>query len=275
MLSIILFSAIVLFLYVLIASIVGTIKKNNAIMDIFYGPGYFVVTFTSFLLDFLWTGVFSLRKLIVTILVLLWSIRLSTYVYIRNRGKPEDYRYAAMRKKWKESGKNVFLKSLTKIYLFQGLVIFIVVFPVLWINASESTSIPLSFFEFALITLIVGALIWIIGFYFESVGDYQLYTFLHNPNRTKKVLDQGLWKYTQHPNYFGEVTMWWGLFIIALAVPWGFITIFGPIYITVQIIKVSGVKLLNKRFEGDDEYADYKRRTSAFVPWFPKKKKKE
>jgi len=273
MLFIILFSAVALFLYILIASIVGTVKKNNAIMDIFYGPGYFVVAITSFILDFLLTGVFSLRKLIVTILVLLWAIRLSTYVYIRNHGKPEDYRYAAMRKKWKEAGKSVFLKSFTKIYLFQGLVIFIVVFPVLWINASESPPITISFFDLALITLVLGALIWIIGFYFESIGDYQLYKFLHTPNRTKKVLDEGLWKYTQHPNYFGEVTMWWGIFIIALAVPWGFITIFAPIYITVQIIKVSGVKLLNKHFEGDDEYADYKRRTSVFLPWFPKKKK--
>jgi len=273
MLLIILFSAIALFLYILIACVVGSVKKNNAIMDIFYGLGYFVVAFTSFCLNLLWTGVFSIRKLVVTILVLIWAVRLSTYVYIRNRGKPEDYRYAAMRKRWKESGKNIFLKSFTKIYLFQGLVIFIVVLPVLWINVSENPPL-VSILDFAEITLLLGALIWIIGFYFESVGDYQLYKFLNNPNRTKKVLDEGLWKYTQHPNYFGEVTMWWGLFIIALAVPWGFITIFGPIYITVQIIKVSGVKLLNKRFEGNDEYADYKRRTSAFLPWFPKKKKK-
>jgi len=274
MLLTILFSAIALFLYILIASIVGTIKKNNAIMDIFYGPGYFIVAFTSFILDFLWTGIFSLRKLIVTIIVLLWAIRLSIYVYIRNHGKPEDFRYAKLRKEWEDSGKSVFLKSLTKIYLFQGLVIFIVVFPVLWINSSESSPIIFSFLDFALITLILGALIWVMGFYFESVGDYQLYKFLHTPNRTKKVLEEGLWKYTQHPNYFGEVSMWWGLFIIALAVPWGFLTIFGPIYITFQIIKVSGVRLLNKHFEGDDEYANYKRKTSAFIPWFPKKIKK-
>lgn len=272
---IILYSAIILFLYIIIACIVCTIKKNNAIMDIFYGPGCFLVAITSFILNFLWTGIFSLLKLIVTVLVIVWALRLSTYVYIRNHGKPEDYRYAAMRKSWKRKGKNIFLKSLINIYLFQGLVIFVVVFPVLWINTSESPPITLSFFDFALITLILGALIWVMGFYFESVGDYQLYKFLHTPNRTKKVLDEGLWKYTQHPNYFGEVTMWWGLFIIALAVPWGFITIFGPIYITILIIKVSGVKLLNKRFEGDDEYTDYKRRTSTFLPWFPKKKKNE
>ena len=271
MLLIIIFSTIALFLYALVACLIGTIEKNNAIMDIFYGPGYFVVAFTAFILDFMLNGVFSIRKLIVTFLVLVWAIRLSTYVFIRNRGKPEDRRYAAMRKRWKDSGKNVFFKSLTSIYLFQALVIFIVIFPVLWINVNND--VPLTnLLELSSVLFFIGVAIWIIGFYFETIGDYQLYKFLKNPNRKKKVMDQGLWKYTQHPNYFGEVTMWWGLFIIALAIPWGFITIFAPAYITLQIIKVSGVKLLNKRFEGDDEYAIYKRKTSSFFPWFPKKK---
>ncbi len=86
-------------------------------------------------------------------------------------------------------------------------------------------------------------------------------------------MDKNVWKYTQHPNYFGEVTQWWGLFIIALGVPFGFITIIGPAYITFQIIKVSGVRLLEKRFEANAEYQAYKERTSSFIPWFPKKKK--
>jgi len=266
------YAALALFIYILIAFLVGTIKKNNAIMDIFYGPAYFVVAFTSLYFYFVLNETFLIRQLIVTILVLFWAIRLSTYVYIRNRGKPEDRRYAAMRKRWKESVKNVALKSLTKIYLFQGLVVFIVVFSVLWINIIESPQVD-NLLDLTGLTLWIGALIWIIGFYFETIGDYQLYKFLNNPNRTKKVMDEGLWKYTQHPNYFGETTMWWGIFIIALGVPWGFITIFAPAYITFQIINVSGVRLLNKIHEGDDEFAEYRRRTSTFIPWFPKKKK--
>ena len=119
----------------------------------------------------------------------MWAIRLSTYVYIRNRGKPEDRRYAAMRERWKESGKSVALKSLTKIYLFQGLVVFIVVFSVLWINVIGSPQVD-NLLDFTGLTLWIGALIWIIGFYFETVGDYQLYKFLNNPNRTKKVMDE-------------------------------------------------------------------------------------
>ncbi|MFX0072935.1 MAG: DUF1295 domain-containing protein [Candidatus Hermodarchaeota archaeon] len=268
---IILYTVIVLFLYILFACLIGTIKKNWGTMDIFYGPAYFIVAFASLYFTYKELGSLSIRQIIVTILVLLWSLRLAIYVHIRNRGKPEDRRYALMRERWREKGKNLFLKSFTKIYLFQGLVIFIVVFPTLWINVSENPHLT-NLLDFTSILLWIGLTVWIIGFYFESIGDYQLYKFLNNPQRKKKVMYEGLWKYTQHPNYFGEVTMWWGIYVIALAVPWGFVTIFGPIYITFQIINISGVRLLNKIHEGDNEYAEYRKRTSTFIPWFPKKK---
>ena len=119
---------------------------------------------------------------------------------------------------------------------------------------------------------IIGILFWVIGFYFEAIADYQLRKFKKYPENKGKISDQGLWKYTQHPNYFGETLMWWSLYLLVLNVPYGFFTIFGPIIITFIIIKVSGVRLLNKRFKRDDKYADYKRRTRAFIPWFPKKR---
>ncbi|MGV9199179.1 MAG: DUF1295 domain-containing protein [Promethearchaeia archaeon] len=270
MLLVIGISGLFLLGYQMIAFIVGSIKKNNGIMDIFYGPEYFLVALTSLIYSYLLEGTLSIRRIIVTILVLLWAIRLASYVYIRNRGKPEDKRYANMREKWKEERKSVILMSLGKIYLFQGLVVFIVVFPVLWINVMENPGIQ-NFLGFSGITLWGGALVWAFGFFFETVGDYQLYSFLNDPNRTKKVMDEGLWRYTQHPNYFGEITQWWGIYIITLGVPWGFIMIFGPIYITFQIINVSGIKLQDKMHKGDDAFAQYKRRTSQFFPWFPKK----
>lgn len=262
----ILLSGLALFLYMNIAFLVGSLKKNNGIIDIFYGIGYVVVAWTSLII----AGSFELRQIIIIILVSIWGIRLSTYVTIRNWGKPEDYRYKAMRERF---GEKVLIRSYLNIYLFQGLVIFLVVFPVLFINSSDSPTFS-SLLDLPIITLILGILIWIFGFYFESVGDYQLRNFLKNAENKGKVMDKGLWKYTQHPNYFGEVTMWWGLYVIALGIPWGFLTIFGPIIINFMIIKVSGVRLLNKRFEGDDKYSEYRKRTSAFIPWFPKKKKK-
>ncbi len=253
----ILLSVLALFLYMILAFIVGTIKKNNGLIDCFYGSGYVVIAWTSLLLG----GMFSLRQIIITIIVSIWGIRLSLYVTIRNWGKPEDYRYAAMRERY---GDRVILKSFFRVYMFQGLIIFLVDFPVLFVNANNNLNLGL--------IDIIGISIWIIGFYFEAVGDYQLRKFLNDKNRTKKVMDQGLWKYTQHPNYFGEVTMWWGIYVISLMIPLGFVMIFSPVLITFMILKVSGVRLLNKRYEGDGEYADYKRRTSPFIPWFPKKK---
>ncbi|UCC20348.1 MAG: DUF1295 domain-containing protein [Promethearchaeota archaeon] len=267
MLIIIGYSALFLLFYLLIAFIVGTAKKNNGLMDIFYGPGFFVVALTSIILSIIFTNQVDIRQIIITILVFMWAMRLATYVFIRNRGKPEDYRYQAMRKRW---GNKVVLKSFYRIYIFQGIVIFIVAFPVWFVNISENPSIEI--LGFSGITLWLGTIIWLIGFLFETFGDYQLYKFKQNPDNKGKVMDQGLWKYTQHPNYFGEVTQWWGIFIIALAVPFGFISVIGPIFITYMIIKVSGIRLLNQRYRADDKYAEYKKRTSVFFPWFPKKK---
>jgi len=127
--------------------------------------------------------------------------------------------------------------------------------------------------DFNGVTIWFGTLIWLIGFFFESLGDYQLYKFKKIPDNKGEILDQGLWKYTQHPNYFGEVTQWWGIYIFALAVPFGFISIISPIFITYLIIKVSGIRLLNYRYRNDDKYAEYKKRTSVFIPWIPKKQK--
>ena len=270
MLLIIGYSAIALFIYIFIAFIVGNAKKNNAIMDIFYGPAYFVVSITSLILNIILTSTFCIRQIIATSLVLVWAIRLATYVYIRNRGKPEDYRYKAMRERWKT---NIALKSFFKVYLFQGIIVFLVGIPVWFTNISENPPV-VSLLDFGGITLWLGAIIWLIGFFFETIADFSLYKFLQDPANQGKIMTKSVWKYSMHPNYFGEVTQWWGLFVIALAVPFGFLTFIGPAYITFQIIKVSGVKLLDKRFEGNEEYAAYKRRTSSFIPWFPKKEKK-
>ncbi|MEJ2250352.1 MAG: DUF1295 domain-containing protein [Candidatus Lokiarchaeota archaeon] len=248
---------IVLYIYIFIAFLVGTAKKDNSVMDIFYGGGFILIAWTTLILN----GNYSLREIIVTIIVTIWGFRLSGYVFIRNRGKGEDKRYQNMRKKW---GNNVVINSLLRIYLFQGLIIFLVGFPVIYINISVNPT--LWWLDY------IGIFIWIIGFLFESVGDYQLYSFLNDSKNQGKVFDKGLWHYTQHPNYFGEVIQWWGIYIISIGVlPWGFLTFFGPLLINYMIINVSGVRLLNKRFEGDSEYAKYKRRTSQFIPLPPKK----
>ena len=270
MLILIGYSALSLLFFIIIAFIVGTVKKNNGLMDVFYGPAYLVVALASIIGYSIITGTTSVRQVITTILVGLWATRLAVYVFIRNRGKPEDFRYKAMREQWKT---NIVLKSFVRVYLFQSLVVFIVAFPVWFININDNPSLG-GFWNFSGITLLTGVIIWIIGFFFETVGDYSLYKFKQDPENKGKVMDKGLWKYTQHPNYFGEVTQWWGIYVIALAIPFGFISVFGPIFITYMIIKVSGIRLLDYRYRKDDIYAEYKQRTSKFIPWFPKKQKK-
>jgi len=259
-------AGIALFIYIVIAFIVCTIKKNNGLMDVFYGPGYVVTSLTALIVNLLFGNPLSIRQIVMNLLVLLWAIRLASYVYIRNHGKPEDYRYARRREEWKY----FLLQSFFRQFLFQGVVIIIVDIPVWFVNISYNPPIT-SFFDFFGLSLWLGAILWFIGFIFETLGDWSLYKFLQKPENKGKVMDKNVWKYSQHPNYFGEVTQWWGLFIMALAVPFGFITVIGPAYITFQIIKVSGVRLLDKHFEGNEEYQAYKRRTSSFIPWFPKK----
>jgi len=263
------YSALFLLIYLILAFVVGTIKKNNGLMDIFYGPGYFVVAISSLMLYLIINNELDIRKMLIVSLVSIWALRLAIYVFIRNRGKPEDYRYQAMRRRW---GNNIILKSFIRIYMFQGLVIFIIAFPVWFVNISDLPPIK-NLLDFTGVTIWLGTLLWLIGFLFESLGDYQLYKFKKNPDNKGAILDQGLWKYSQHPNYFGEVTQWWGIYIIAIAVPFGFISIIGPIFITYMIIKVSGIRLLNNRYKNDDKYTEYKKRTSAFFPWIPKKQK--
>ncbi|TFF89809.1 MAG: DUF1295 domain-containing protein [Promethearchaeota archaeon] len=262
----ILFSALAIVGVMHIAFLVGTATKNNGVVDSFYGLAYVAGVWTSFLV----MGTYSIFQILVTVFVTLWGFRLAIHVTNRNWGKPEDKRYQNMRERF---GDKVLLKSYLRIYMFQSLIVFLVSFPAIFINANESPALGLNWSTFA---LIIGGLIWCIGFYFEAAGDYQLAHFLKQPENKGEVMDKGLWRYTQHPNYFGEVTMWWGIWIIATGFnfPWGIITIFGPIIITYMIINVSGVKLLNKRFEGDDKYADYKRRTSQFFPMPPKEQKK-
>ncbi len=245
--------AIVLFLYMTFWFIVSVVKKRNDVADIAWGLGFILLS---------WSGGFmtglNWRSLIVNTLVTIWGLRLAWHIYRRNRNKPEDYRYQTCRKEWK----NFYLRSFLQIYLLQGLLLFLIVSPVLLINQSQ-------FIDFRLYDF-VGLAVWSIGFYFESVGDKQLRQFISNPANKGKIMDQGLWRYSRHPNYFGEVTQWWGIFIFTLSVPLAFVTIIGPLTITLLILFVSGVPLLEKKYAGRKDFEEYKKRTSIFIPLPPK-----
>ncbi len=256
MLTIFLPSITVVFLFFTAFFIIAQIIKNNSIVDIGWGLGFVVLS----LYTFIFSEMITLRSILVTILVLIWGSRLSYHILKRNWGKPEDFRYAKWRKEW---GKWLVIRGFFQVFMLQGLLMLIIASPVIFINDSLQTG--LQFLDF------LGTAVWLIGFLFESVGDYQLAKFIQNPENKGEIMRYGLWKYTRHPNYFGEATMWWGIFIIALALPNGFWFIISPLTITLLLLYVSGVPMLEKKFADNPKFQQYARVTPKFFPWWPKK----
>jgi steroid 5-alpha reductase family enzyme len=232
---------------------ISVIKKRNDIADIAWGLGFVLMAWLSFFLS----G-FSFPALLVNSLVTVWGLRLAWYIYNRNKNKPEDSRYLEWRKSWK----NFYLRSFLQVFLLQGIFLYLISLPVIFINHSSVDVLG--------ILDLIGLIVWGFGFYFESVGDYQLKQFISNPANKGKIMNQGLWKYSRHPNYFGEVIQWWGIFIIALSIPYGIFMIIGPLTITFLILFVSGVPLLEKKYSGRKDFEEYKKHTSIFIP-LPKK----
>ncbi|MEN6436797.1 MAG: DUF1295 domain-containing protein [Anaerolineaceae bacterium] len=237
--------------------VISLVLKNSSIVDIFWGTGFVIAAWVYFFLSpegFIW------RKVLIASLVTIWGLRLSIHILLRNWGKPEDFRY----QKWrKEAGARWWWQSYFKVFFLQGLLLWIISAPLL---AAQWKGLPA-----ALTVLdILGIGIWMIGFFFEAVGDAQLTRFRSTPKNKGKVLDSGVWRFTRHPNYFGDATQWWAYFIIALAAG-GWWAIFSPIIMTLLLLKVSGVALLEKSMETRPGYKEYVQKTSPFIPWFPKK----
>lgn len=248
--------AFVLFCYMSFWFLLSLIKKRNDVADTAWGLGFVLLTWVSFFL----TQNYDARVFVVNFLVTIWGIRLAWHIHKRNKGKAEDYRYKTWRDEW---GKWFYLRSYLQVYLLQGFFLFLIVSPILLINKNSISNIgPLDF---------VGVFVWLFGFIFESVGDAQLKSFISKPENKGKLMREGLWQYTRHPNYFGEVSQWWGIWLLSLSVINGLFFIFGPLTITYLILKVSGVPLLEKKMEENPEFAEYKRQTSVFIPWFKNK----
>lgn len=232
--------------------------KNASIVDIFWGFGFVMINAWWFLQG---EGNPN-RKLLLLILVSIWGLRLTTYIGWRNWGKPEDFRYQQFRKDY--GAERYWWFSYFQVFLLQGGLICLIAMPLFAVQASGKMQ-ELYWLDF------VAAAVWFIGVFFESVGDWQMARFKANPANKGKVMDRGLWKYTRHPNYFGDAATWWGLGLFAISVGnyWAPI---GSIVMTGLILKVSGVSLLERTLkETKPKYAEYIRKTSSFIPWFPKK----
>jgi len=249
-------AALAVLSYMTVLFVVALFKKDNSIVDIGWGPGFILVAALTF---FFWRGT-TARQLLANGLVCVWALRLAVHIMARNRGRGEDYRYANWRRTW---GRWFVPRSFLQIFMLQGFFLMIIAIPLILINRPGAGGLRLLDFT--------GAAVWTLGFLFEAVGDFQLKAFKADPANKGRIMDRGLWRVTRHPNYFGEAVMWWGIFLVALSAPGGWAAIVSPLVITGLLLRVSGVTLLEKKYAGNPAYADYVRRTNAFVPWFPRK----
>ncbi|NIN64533.1 MAG: DUF1295 domain-containing protein [Anaerolineae bacterium] len=254
--------AVVLFVlaYMTALWIASLILANSSIVDPMWGTGLVLSNWVGFTLS---PDGFPARKWLISILVTVWGARLSVHLLRRNWGKGEDFRYRQWRE---EAGPKWWWYSYFKVFLVQGLVMCVLATAPVAAQVS-ATPAHLTIFDLAAIP------VWATGFFFEAVGDWQLSRFLANPANKGKLLDAGLWRYTRHPNYFGEATMWWGHYLVALSTPGGFLTIVSPTLITFLLLSVSGVTLLEKSMvDTTPGYKEYVDTTSAFIPWFPRRR---
>ncbi|MBC6403175.1 MAG: DUF1295 domain-containing protein [Hyphomonadaceae bacterium] len=238
---------------------------DASIIDVFWGAGFGIVALVCLALLDQHTPYTTLLAL----LPIIWAVRLSTYLATRNLGKDEDPRYTHMRKG--KLARN--WPKYTAIYVFglQGALIAVISAPIWWGLAAANNS-GIGWLS------IIGAVLWLAGFVFETVGDAQLSAFkkkhagFDGPKDEKPVLNAGLWRYTRHPNYFGNACMWTGIWLIACQAPWGWVTLFSPIIMTVFLVFISGKGLLEKTLGKREAYVDYMERTSGFFPLPPRKK---
>ena len=248
--------AIVIAAVMIITWVVSLVLRDASVVDPVWPLAFIAVAITALIAG----GGDEGRRILIACVVAIWGARLSIHLLVRNAGKGEDFRYAAMRAK---RGHRFWLTSLVTVFLLQGLLVWVVSLPV---QLSAIPDRPLGWLA------IIGAIVWVLGVVFEAIGDAQLTRFKANPASRGQVLDTGLWRYTRHPNYFGDFLVWWGIFLIAAesgAGAWG---VAGPLLMTLLLVKVSGAGLLEKdiavRRPG---YADYVRRTSGFIPLPPKR----
>ena len=244
-----------LFVYVLALWAVSLPLRDVSIVDPGWGAGFVIVAWLSFGIGDGCTG----RRVLLAALVSAWGLRLAGYLIIRKlRERREDPRYTELRDR---HGARFPLVSLATVFLLQGVLIWIVSLP---IQAAAPQPDRLGVLD------ALGAAVWMVGIFFEAVGDYQLSRFKADRANAGTVMDRGLWRYTRHPNYFGDFMVWWGIYLIALSTGGAWWTVVGPLVMSTLLIRVSGKDLLETRMKQRPGYAEYVSRTSGFIPLPPR-----
>ncbi len=240
--------------YMSIWFIVGRRLKRLDVADTAWGGGFVLIAIVGLILNP------TNHMVLITCLVLIWGARLANHIWKRNHGKTQqDPRYTALSAQWKT---NFWLRAYTTVFLLQGALVLLVGMSITTASAAPATSLGL--------LALLGVIVWVAGFITESAADHQLKKFVSTATNKGKILDTGLWRFSRHPNYFGEVVQWWGIWLIAAELPNALLGLIGPITITVLILFVSGIPLLERRYKDDAAYQLYARRTSMFIPLPPR-----
>lgn len=239
--------------FFIIVYIFAQIKNDNSKIDIGWGIG-FIVALSSVI--FINHSIFELKAAILFLMVLLWGGRLSCYIYERGKGKPEDYRYVEMRKNW---GDRQRFNAFYRVFLLQAVLLYVIALPLISFVHSNQT-------EFTLISYL-GLALFLTGFLFEAVADRQMKLFKTDESNKGKIMRTGLWKYSRHPNYFGEMLLWWGIYFYTFEVSTWWWILISPVLLTFLLLKVSGVPMLEKKLEKNPEWESYIKETPAFFPF--------
>lgn len=248
---------ILVLVYMTSMYLLSMIIRRTDIVDIGWGLGFVLITL--FLLNR--SFIFTNKELAISILVTIWGLRLAIHILSRNIGKKEDFRYKKLKEDW---GTNFWWKSYVNIFLLQGLLMLLISIPIIF--SFYTTDYTFTWINY------LGIFVWIVGFLFEIIGDLQLSIFISKKKKGEtesRILKTGLWSKTRHPNYFGEVVLWWGVWLIAINPlnPMSLLTIIGPLTITILILFISGIPLLEKRYEGEKEWEEYKKKVPKFFPF--------
>jgi len=255
--------ALLLILYSIFAFLLARLLHDNSVMDILYGPAFLVSTAgTAYM-----SGTFALLPAVVVGCIGLWATRLFVRIFRKNFGKPEDARYAAWRNQWMKRGRMYFLlRSYLQVNMLQCVLIFFIALPAI-IALSFPTSYNAAW-------LMVGFLVFVFGLAYETIADWQLDAFIQRKiarTESATLMTQGLFRYCRRPNYFGETLVWWGLTIMVLPLPFGYLAVISPLVITYIVTKITG-PMLERMFldKYPDEYREYMRTTNYFIPGPPR-----
>lgn len=250
MLPLVIWSAVIILFYMTVIFLLALSLKDNSIVDIGWGLGFILITLFTF-----FAAEINFRKMLFSCLVFIWGGRLSIYIFLRKRWQEEDFRY----RNWRNTWKHFRLRSYFQIFMLQGFIMLIVALPIICVNAAAPRSF--GFYD------LTGLLIFLCGFMFEAAGDRQMNRFKQQPENAGRLMTTGLWQYTRHPNYFGEALLWWGIWLFAIPEIDGIFTIIAPLTMTLLLRYVSGVPLLEKKYEGRPDWEDYKAKTPVFIPF--------